>query len=190
MADRLETAASGRAQCRACGVKIAKGDLRFGEELPSAYGEGDVPSVYWFHPACAALRRPEKIALLLRDSEAAAGLPDRAELLARAETGLAHPKLERLAGAERAASGRARCRHCQQPIENGSWRLRLSTFADSGFFEPLGFVHAGCARAYFELPDPALLIDRIGAIAPDLDGASREEIRAAEQAGQPQPGSA
>jgi ribosomal protein L37AE/L43A len=192
MSDRLEAAASGRAQCRACGVKIPKGALRFGEELPNAYGEGDVASVYWFHPSCAALRRPEKIAPLLRESEseAAAALADREQLLAQAEVGAAHPKLERLAGAERAASGRARCRHCQQAIAGGAWRLRLSTFADSGFFEPLGFVHAGCARDYFEVPEVGLLIERIGQISPDLDRAALDEIRAAEQAGQPQPGSA
>ncbi len=190
MSDRLEAAASGRAQCRACGVKLAKGSLRFGEELPNAYGDGDVASVYWFHPRCAAVRRPEKIAPLLRDSEAAAALPDRPELLGLAEQGLAHPRLERVAGAERAASGRARCRHCQQPIAGGAWRVRLSTFADSGFFEPLGFVHAGCARAYFEVAEVQLLLDRIHLASPDLDQAALEEIRAAELAGQPQPGSA
>jgi ribosomal protein L37AE/L43A len=190
MSDRLETAASGRAQCRACGVKIAQGALRFGEELPNAYGEGDVPSVYWFHPSCAALRRPEKIAPLLRDAEAAAALSDRDQLLAQAAVGLAHPRLERLAGAERAASGRARCRHCQQVIAAGAWRLRLSTFAESGFFEPLGFVHAGCGRGYFEVPEPDTLIERVHLIAPDLDQAALDELRAAEKAGQPQPGSA
>jgi ribosomal protein L37AE/L43A len=190
MADRLEEAASGRAQCRACGVKIAKGSLRFGEELPNAYGDGEVASVYWFHPRCAALRRPEKMAPLLRDNEATASLPDRQDLLALTERALAHPRLERLAGAERAASARARCRHCQQPIAGGAWRLRLSTFAETGFFEPLGFLHAGCGRAYFEVAEVEPLLDRIRLMSPELDDAALEEIRAAGLAGQPQPGSA
>ena len=152
MPDSLEPAPSGRARCRACGDKIEKGTLRFGEMLPTAYGEGE--SAFWFHPACAAHRRPEKFAALLRASETPP-LPDREDLLTRADQGIAHPHLPRIAGAERASSGRARCRECKDLIAEGSWRIKLSSFADTGFFDPLGFVHAGCARAYFGAVDLA-----------------------------------
>ena len=181
MPDRLEPAASGRARCRACNGKIDKGTLRFGEELAGAYGEGGEPSVFWFHPLCAAQRRAEKVLPLLREHPQAVELPDREELLATAEEGVSHPRLERLAGAERAASGRARCRQCQELIAAGAWRLRLSTFGESGFFDPLGFIHVGCAPAYLELPElkPEQLRPRLQQATPELDATALEEIAAA-----------
>jgi hypothetical protein len=179
MTDRLEEAASGRARCRACGVKIEKGALRFGEELANSYGEGEASSVYWFHPLCAAYRRPERIAPLLRQGEAAAGLSDRSNLLEQAELGIAHPRLPRIAGAERSTSGRARCRHCRELIAEGTWRIKLSSFEASGFFEPLGFVHAGCAQGYFGVSgEPGLeaMASRLRQAASDLDDAAAAEM--------------
>jgi hypothetical protein len=173
-ADRLEIAPSGRAGCRACGAKIARGDWRFGEVLPASHGAGEGTASFWFHLRCAALRRPDKLAALLQSADAPPGVPDRDRLLAEAEQGLAAPRLARIAGAERASSGRARCRQCQQLIEAGSWRLRLSSFGETGFFDPLGFVHAGCARAYLQTAAP--LAERLRAVAPELDDAALEEI--------------
>jgi hypothetical protein len=177
MPDRLEPAASGRAGCRACGLKLDKGALRFGEELPNAYGEGDATSVYWFHPRCAAHRRPEVFARFLRANEAAE-LPDRAALLSEADQGIAHPRLPRLAGIERARSGRAACRRCKQPIPSGAWRFRLSTFESTGFFEPLGFIHVTCAPEYFGVADTALLRERLRAAAPDVAPSDVDEVLA------------
>ena len=165
MPDRLEVAASGRAKCRACEAKIDKGALRFGEELQSGYREDGAASVFWFHLRCAAQRRPEKFAALAR-SEAGANLPDREALLAEAEEGLAHPRLERIAGVEQASSGRAKCRHCQQPIPLSAWRIRLSAFGETGFFDPLGFIHASCAREYFGM---ASVKRRLEHLAPEQD---------------------
>lgn len=181
MPDRLEPAASGRARCRACNGNIEKGTLRFGEELVGTYGDGGQPSVFWFHPRCAAQRRAEKMLVILREHPRAGELPDREGLQAMAEEGAASPLLERLAGAERAASGRARCRQCQELIPAGAWRLRLSTFAESGFFDPLGFIHPACAALYFQLPelDPARLRPRLLQATPELDAAALEEIAAA-----------
>jgi hypothetical protein len=180
--DRLEPAASGRARCRACGAAIAKGELRFGEVLASGYGEGDATSVFWFHLRCAAHRRPQKLAALLRESPEnpetpRPPVPDREQLLAEADQGIAHARLERLAGAERASSGRARCRQCQQPIAEGAWRFRLSSFGDTGFFDPLGFIHAGCAAAYFETDLP--LEARLRQASPDVDPQALAELGAA-----------
>jgi hypothetical protein len=177
----MEPAASGRARCRACGGKIAKGEMRFGEVLPSAYGDGEGGSAFWFHPRCAAQRRPEKLGALLRENEAAAAaLPDRDRLLAEADEGVAHPRLPRVGGAERASSGRARCRQCQELIASGSWRILLSSFGENGFFDPLGFIHAGCAPAYFEISAGAdTLVARIRQASPELDESALAEIAAA-----------
>ena len=184
MSDRLEAAASGRARCRACGTKIEKGALRFGEELATGYGDQEASSVYWFHPRCAAHRRPEKIAPLLHDGSAAGALADRLTLLAEAELGLAHPRLLRIAGAERAPSGRARCRECKALIADGTWRIRLSSFGENGFFDPLGYIHAACHQAYFGVSD---IGDRLRVASPDLDAVALDEILAQELGDGPQP---
>jgi hypothetical protein len=174
MGDRLEPASTGRARCRACGTGIDKGTLRFGEEVANAYGEDDASTVYWFHPRCAALRRPDKLLPLLH-GEVGLSAPDRAGLLVDAERGVAHPRLARLDGVERASSGRARCRQCQEPIAGGAWRFRLSSFAETGYFDPLGFIHVACAPAYFET---AALESQLRRVAPDLDDASVSEVLA------------
>ena len=53
----IEPASSGRAKCRSCDQPIAKGELRFGERQPNAFGEGEM--TLWFHLPCAAYSRPE-----------------------------------------------------------------------------------------------------------------------------------
>jgi hypothetical protein len=196
MPDKLEIAPSGRARCRGCGAKIDKDSLRFGEVLPRPSGDDEATSVFWFHPRCAAHRRPEKFAQLLRQPAAteSAGvdpvelppLPDRDRLLAEADAGIAQPRLARIAGAERASSGRARCRHCQAAIALGDWRIRLSTFADTGFPDPLGFIHAGCAAVYCgstpENPgtvDLATIAARVRQACPDLDAAALADVEQA-----------
>ena len=47
MGNVIEEAKSGRASCRTCKKAIAKGELRFGEEAPNAFG--DTPSMRWHH---------------------------------------------------------------------------------------------------------------------------------------------
>src|SRR5689334_16357105 len=105
MPDVLERAVTGRSKCRGCGRSIDKDDWRFGEALPNAYGEGE--SLAWFHLACAACMRPEKMRPALSSNEEP--VPDRAWLERTAELGVEHPHLARLGRAERAPSGRARC---------------------------------------------------------------------------------
>jgi hypothetical protein len=178
MSDRLERATTGRARCRACSNAIEKGSLRYGEELATSYGEGDASGVFWFHPRCAAQRRPEKFQAVLRENPAAAELPAREQLVAETEEGVRHPRLERVAGAERASSGRAMCRQCKTLIAQGDWRIRISTFGESGFFDPLGFVHARCSVEYFGVPVAA----RVQVVPPGLAGAPLDELRAAEAA--------
>lgn len=177
MTDLLEPAQRARARCRACGKKIDKGELRFGEHLPNPFGEGD--ATYWFHLVCAACTRSEKLLPLLSSSEI--DVPDKARFLRLAAAGVAHPRATRLLRAERSPSGRARCRSCRQLIETGAWRLALGIF-EEGRMEPIGFIHVECSAAYFETRD---VLDRIAVLTPDLDH-GREEI-AALLAAEPRP---
>jgi hypothetical protein len=150
----FEPAASGRARCRGCGQVIQKGDIRFGERIPNPFADGE--ATLWFHPMCAAYKRPESMLEALEQNRAAA--PD-AEALERAARGnAAQRRLQRIDGAERSPTSQAKCRQCHEPIGKGAWRLRL-VFYEDGRFSPSGFVHLECRGAYFETKDvlaPAL----------------------------------
>jgi hypothetical protein len=170
----IEPATSGRAKCRGCGQKIEQGEPRFGERRPNAFGDGE--TTLWLHPSCAALKRPEPfLEALAAQTAAPAPLlaqPAAAALKATAERGLAHRRLPRLDGAERAATGRARCRSCREPIEKGSWRLTL-VFFEEYRFEPAGFIHAACAEEYLGTID---VLDRIQRLSPELDAEALRDL--------------
>jgi ribosomal protein L37AE/L43A len=164
----IERATTGRAKCRACSQSIAKGDERFGEALPNAYGEGE--SLFWFHLRCAACSRPESLLPVLEQSQAAPN--ERETLRALAQDGIAQPRLCRIAKAERASSGRARCRHCRELIEQGAWRISLQMF-EEGRFNPTGTIHATCGVHYLGV-EPAL--ERLRLPCNQLDEAELEEV--------------
>ena len=148
MAHVFEPAPSGRAKCRGCGQPIARGELRFGERLPNPFGDGEM--TLWFHPLCAAYKRPEPMLEAL--GEATAPPPDREALERAARANSTQRRLPRIDGAEKAKSSQAKCRNCREPIERGTWRIRLVYFED-GRFSPGGFVHLDCRQAHFETDD-------------------------------------
>src|SRR3954462_9953190 len=76
MANVIEEAKSGRASCRTCKKAIGKGELRFGEEAPNAFG--DTPSLRWHHLKCAAEKLPAELKAAL--DEYPGNVPDRADL--------------------------------------------------------------------------------------------------------------
>jgi hypothetical protein len=165
----MEPAPTARSQCRACGSKIGRDELRFGESHENAFGEGE--SMLWFHPLCAAHARPEQLLDFLN----AQTVEDAETLRAVAESSLAHPKLPRLKRAERSPTGRATCRQCQQPIAKGEWRLGLMFFEEFRF-NAGGFIHAGCAGAYFGTTD---VVDRIKHFMPDLPPGELDDLASA-----------
>lgn len=170
MSSLLEPASSGRAKCRGCGLPIARGELRFGERLPNPFGEGEMTA--WFHPLCAAYKRPEP---LLEALEQAPAKPPEAPHLERAaRASLSHRRRPRISGAERAPTGQAKCRSCREPIARGTWRIRLAFYED-GRLAPGGFIHLGCRKAYFETED---LAEQILHFSVELSDAEREELRA------------
>jgi ribosomal protein L37AE/L43A len=165
----IEPASSGRAKCRGCGERIAAGGLRFGERLDNPFAEGEM--THWFHLDCAAFKRPEPF---LETLEAPAEPLDDADRLAsEARHSIAHRRLPRINGAERASTGRAKCRSCRKAIDKGAWRIPL-VFYEEGRFAPSGFIHATCARDYFETTD---VIPRLRRFSPDLQD---EDIQALE----------
>ena len=150
-------------------MKIAALELRFGERLPNPFGEGE--TTHWFHPECAAFKRPEPFLEALGD--APEPLDDAERLESEARRGLAHRRLPRIDGAQRAPSGRATCRSCREPIAKDVWRIPL-VYYEEGRFAPSGYVHARCCPAYFETTD---ILPRLKRFAPDLREEDLREIQ-------------
>ena len=181
MAHLIEPASSGRAKCRSCDQPIAKGELRFGERQPNAFGDGEM--TLWFHLPCGAYSRPEPFLEAQGTATVAAPLAPLEPLAAAARFGIEHRRVPRLHGAERASSGRAHCRSCRELIGKGEWRLPLVFFEDYRF-NPGGYIHAQCAREYFETAD---LLDRVRHFSPELRDTDLAEVAAAIAAGRAAP---
>lgn len=171
----VEQASTGRAKCRGCGAAIAKGTWRIGEAVPNMFADGEnAEARHWYHPRCAAYKRPEAFLQALEGVDAP--LDEREALAAAAAQGVAHPRLPRLDTAERAASGRAQCRHCRTPIVKGAWRFTL-TFWEDGRFMPAGYLHPSCVAGYADTTDGVLA--RVRHFTPDLSDEDAAVIDAA-----------
>jgi hypothetical protein len=170
----FEPAASGRSKCRGCGRSIARGEIRFGENLPNLFGEGEM--TLWFHLLCAAYKRPEAFieAFSARSAESPE-LPERDALERAARSGLAFRRVPRIDGAARSPTSQARCRHCREAIERGSWRIRIAYY-EEGRFSPGGFLHLACHTAYFEGQD---VLDQLLYFSPGLSAEDREDLKLA-----------
>jgi hypothetical protein len=166
----FEAAASGRSKCRGCGQALQRGELRFGERLPNPFGDGEM--TLWFHPLCAAYKRPEPI---LEALAAAGEIAGREPMERAARSSLAQQRLARIDGAER-AKGQASCRSCREPIPRGAWRIRL-VFYEEGQFNPSGFIHLDCRKAYFETDDD--ILEHLLHFSSALGPADRVELRGA-----------
>jgi Poly(ADP-ribose) polymerase and DNA-Ligase Zn-finger region len=176
MAHIFEPAASGRSKCRGCAQPIQRGELRFGESVPNLFAEGD--TTLWFHPLCAAYKRPEPLLEALETTTES--VPDPESLKRAALESTTHPRLTRIDGAERSRSGQAKCRSCHQPIERESWRIRI-VFYEEGRFSPGGYVHLACRKEYFETED---ILQQVLNFSPALSDTERDELtRAFDAAG-------
>lgn len=169
MGHAFEPAASARSKCRGCGQSLQKGELRFGERLPNPFGEGEV--THWFHPACAAYKRPDAV---LEALAGALGDIDRAMLERLARATLAQQRLARIDGAERSPSSQARCRQCHEPIAKGEWRIRL-VFHQEGTFSPGGYVHLACREPYFGTAELAEQVLHFSGALPEAERAALRE---------------
>lgn len=170
MAHVIEPATSGRAKCRGCGKRIEKGELRLGERLPNPFAEGEM--THWYHVVCGAYKRPAPALEAL--AETSETVEDAERIAAEVRLGVEHRRLPRVDGAQRAPTGRARCRSCRETIDKQAWRISLVYFED-GRFQPSGFVHARCAPAYFGTTE---LLPRVRHFSPELDDEAAGELRA------------
>jgi hypothetical protein len=171
----FEPAVSGRSKCRGCGKPIARGEVRFGERMLNLFGEGE--STLWFHPVCAAYKRPQSVLDTLGDPAAKVADRERIERAARASA--KYRRRPRIDGAERAPGSQARCRQCRELILKDTWRIRL-VFYEEGYFSPGGFIHLGCRKPYFETDD---VLEQVLYFSSKLDAEEREELRRAWDAG-------
>jgi hypothetical protein len=168
MAHLFEPAASGRSKCRGCARPIQRGELRFGERVPNAFREGE--TTVWFHPICAAYKRPESVLEAL--AATTGSVPDRDGLERAALGSTANKRLQRIDGAQRSPSGKAGCRSCHQSIAQGSWRIRL-VFYEEGRFAPGGYLHLACRGSYFETEE---ILNQLLQFSPDLSDSDREGL--------------
>jgi hypothetical protein len=142
--------------------------MRFGECLPNLFGEGEM--TLWFHPLCAAYKRPQSLLETL--PAANEELPEREKLERAAQASVTHRRIPRIDGAERAPSGHATCRSCRELIAKGTWRIR-TVFYEEGRFSPGGYVHLTCRKAYFETDD---VLDAVLHFSPALSDEDRQEL--------------
>jgi hypothetical protein len=124
----------------------------------------------WFHPLCAAYKRPQPLLEVLEQSTES--LSDQESLKAAALRSVTHPRIPRIDGAEKSRSGQAKCRNCHEPILRESWRIRI-VFYDEGRFAPGGYVHLGCRTAYFETNE---VLEPVLHFSPALSEAERAEL--------------
>lgn len=145
---KLEAARSSRSRCRTCRRAIDKGVLRLGILLEGPYGTGYL----WHHLTCAAKRRLEDVeaAYAAQAWEPGVEVPPLDGLRALEEEAReARAKRRDPPWIELAPTGRARCKHCNEPIEKGSPRvvlLREVSFGNQTRGTPI-HVHPACVAA-------------------------------------------
>ena len=154
----IEGARSSRSRCKTCRRKINKGSPRIGMLIEGPFGTGYL----WHHINCAARRQFERVEEAYRleawneAKEPLDKVPDLAELgKLRTEADERKSKRKELPYAEPAPTGRARCKHCGEPIEKGSLRVtlgRLVEFGNQVRTTPI-HVHPRCVAAEVDSED-------------------------------------
>lgn len=153
MAHIIEEAKSGRAGCRTCRKPIAKGELRFGEEVENQFADGGETTYRWHHITCAAGAKSEELRATLAAHAGSPPIPDetRSELerlMAEADAKKPPPYPH----ADKAPSGRAKCQGCGESIPKGELRVAFERDIERGMsvMKGAGYLHPKCAAAYME----------------------------------------
>ena len=157
---KIEAARSSRSRCRTCRRKIDKGVVRLGVLLEGPYGTGYL----WHHLTCAAKKRAEDVEAAYEqqaweDGLEVPSLDELRKLKEKAAEAKANKKLAPYV--ERAPTGRSKCKHCEEPIAKGAWRvalLREIQFGNQVRSTPVN-VHAQCVSAEIRAEDCMTEID-------------------------------
>lgn len=150
MAHIIEEAKSGRAGCRTCRKPIAKGELRFGEEVENQFADGGETTYRWHHLGCAAGSKSDELRSALVACTTVSE-EQRAELersMAEADAKKPPPYPH----ADKAPTGRARCLACGEGIAKGVVRVAIEREIERGMTvtKGAGYLHPRCAAAYVE----------------------------------------
>jgi poly [ADP-ribose] polymerase len=150
----IEVAKSGRAGCRTCRKPIAKGELRFGEEVENQFGDAGDMAYRWHHMTCAAASKTDELrATLASPPEGTPPVPD--ELRAEIDRAMAEAEAKKpppYPHADKAPTGRARCQGCGENIPKGDLRVAFERDIERGMTmtKGAGYLHPKCAAAYIE----------------------------------------
>ena len=157
---KIEYARSNRSKCKACKKAIDKGAVRIGIKIEGPFGEGYL----WHHLACAAKRDLEQVEEAYAGDYTAEGVerPPLEELRALADKAEQKRKEKQTAPfVERAPSGRSKCHFCDEPIEQGAFRvvvLRSVEFYGQMRSGPIK-VHPACVAATLAQADSATEVE-------------------------------
>lgn len=151
MAHIIEEAKSGRAGCRTCRKPIAKGELRFGEEVENQFGDVGETTHRWHHMNCAASAKSDELRLVLAAHEGTIPDEQKAEL-EKLMTEADAKKPPPYPYADKAPTGRARCQGCSEGIAKGEIRVAVERDIERGMTmtKGAGYLHPKCAAAYVE----------------------------------------
>lgn len=150
MGHSIQISPSGRAACRTCKDKIPKGELRFGEEVPSNFGSSGFSTV-WHHIKCAASKKGDLLAPVLESYTEEVENREELQALIKANAGKSS-KQGALPDADLAPTGRAKCILCEEKIEKGSVRIAVEREIDTGTFtsKGAGYLHPVCVESWAE----------------------------------------
>jgi len=155
----IEAARSGRAKCKTCRRPIPKDKLRLGVLVEGPYGPGHM----WHHLECAAKRLYPKLEEAYaqeawKHAKTPPEVPPLEELaLLKEEAEKKRAEKKELPYVELAPSGRSRCKHCDDTIEQGSPRVvigRAVEFGQQRRTTPIN-VHPACVADALQAEDCA-----------------------------------
>lgn len=154
----IEGARSSRSRCKTCRRKIERGSLRLGILIEGPFG----PGYLWHHLKCAARHQLDHVEEAYRleawkeAKEVPKTVPPLFTLRQLAEQADEQRRSRKtLPYAELAPSGRSRCRHCGQLIDEGSVRVVLGRGVEFGRqvrTSPIN-VHPQCVSAALDEDD-------------------------------------
>ena len=160
----IEGARSSRSKCKTCRRSIDKGVLRIGILIEGPFGTGYL----WHHLKCAARRQLERVeeayeAEAWKEAKDPPSEVPPIEELRKLQEEAEQRKKERRDPpyAERDPSGRAKCKHCDEPMEKGSLRVVLGrevSFGRQVRTTPIN-VHPRCVPAELMAEDCGTEID-------------------------------